>query len=190
MEECTAVLNKLITIVTSNLVLHRPNHSKQFELEVNASQYTIGAILYQRNDSGHQRPVTYHSETLNDAETGYNIHNWELLAIIRGLENWRHLLLGTSHKVLVFTDHANLQYYHQPHKINCHVAHYIPHLAEYSYKLIHKPGKYNKADHLSHCLDYNQGKDDNQDLLVLPDSVFARATSLSSLEQHVFDAQL
>ena len=61
---------------------------------------------------------------------------------------------------------------------------------EYSYKLIHKPGKYNKANYLSRHPDYNQGKDDNQDVLVLPNSVFACAVSLSSLEQQVFDVQL
>jgi Integrase zinc binding domain len=69
------------------------------------------------------------------------------------------------------------------------VARYIPRLAEYNYKLIHKPGKYNKADHLSRCPDYDQGKEDNQDVTVLPDSVFVRAISLSSLEEHVFEAQ-
>jgi RNase H-like domain found in reverse transcriptase len=52
-DKCTAALNKLITIVTSDLVLHHPDHAKQFELEVDASQYAIGAILYQCNDRGH-----------------------------------------------------------------------------------------------------------------------------------------
>jgi Integrase zinc binding domain len=95
-----------------------------------------------------------------------------------------------TYEVIVFTDHANLQYYHQPYKINHWVACYIPCLAEYSYKLIHKPRKCNKADHLSRCPDYDQGKDNNQDVLVLPDSVFVCTVSLSFLEQCVFDAQL
>jgi RNase H-like domain found in reverse transcriptase len=69
-------------------VLHHPDHTKQFKLEVDASQYTIGATLYQHDDHGCQRPITYHLETLNDAERGYDIHDWELLAIIHGLENW------------------------------------------------------------------------------------------------------
>jgi RNase H-like domain found in reverse transcriptase len=144
-----AALDSLISIVTSNPVLHHPDHDKQFKLEVDTSQYALGAILYQRNQTGKQRPVAYHSETLNKAEHGYDIHDRELLAVVHGLENWRHLLMGAKHEVLVFTNHANLQYYHQPHKINHHVACYIPHLAKYHYKLIHKPGKYNKADLLS-----------------------------------------
>ena len=156
---------------------------------MDASQYALGAILCQWDHNGRQHPVAYHSKTLNEAEWGYDIHDRELLAVVRGLENWRHLLMGAKHKVLVFTDHANLQYYWQPYKINQCVASYISHLAEYHYKLIHKLGKYNKANLLSQRPDYNQGKDDNSDVMVLPDSLFVHATSLSLLEDMVFTAQ-
>jgi Reverse transcriptase (RNA-dependent DNA polymerase)/RNase H-like domain found in reverse transcriptase len=50
--ECTTALNELIKIVTSNPVLHRPNYDLPFTLEVDASQYATGAILYQPNDKG------------------------------------------------------------------------------------------------------------------------------------------
>jgi RNase H-like domain found in reverse transcriptase/Reverse transcriptase (RNA-dependent DNA polymerase) len=50
--ECTTALNKLIKIVTSNPVLHRLNYDLPFTLEVDASQYATGAILYQPNDKG------------------------------------------------------------------------------------------------------------------------------------------
>jgi RNase H-like domain found in reverse transcriptase/Reverse transcriptase (RNA-dependent DNA polymerase) len=88
MQECTDALNKLIDIVTSDPVLFRPDETKQFELEVDASQYAIGAILYQRDNNGKQRPVAYHSETLNEAERGYNIFDRELMVVVKGLENW------------------------------------------------------------------------------------------------------
>jgi RNase H-like domain found in reverse transcriptase len=52
MDECTAALDKLIGIVTSDPVLHRPNYDLPFTLEVDASQYATGAILYQPNDKG------------------------------------------------------------------------------------------------------------------------------------------
>jgi hypothetical protein len=110
-QECTDVLNHLIEIITSDPILHCPDHTKQFELEVDASQYTVGAILYQHDDEGRQRPVAYHSETLDKTQRGWEIYDRELYAIVASLENWRHLLLGTEHKVLVITDHTNLQYY-------------------------------------------------------------------------------
>jgi len=38
------------------------------------------------------RPVAFLSKLLNEMERNYEIHNKEMLAIIRELEAWRHLL--------------------------------------------------------------------------------------------------
>jgi len=47
--ECRAFLDMLIDIITSSPVLVAPNQEQQFELEVDASQFAIGAILWQRD---------------------------------------------------------------------------------------------------------------------------------------------
>ena len=46
---CTNVLNQIINILTSEPVLTYPNPNKPFELEVNALNFTMGAILFQRD---------------------------------------------------------------------------------------------------------------------------------------------
>jgi len=51
--------------------------------------------------------VVYLSKSLNEIERNYKIHDKEMLAIIRGLENWRHLLEGTCFKFEIWTDHKN-----------------------------------------------------------------------------------
>jgi RNase H-like domain found in reverse transcriptase len=107
-EECTKALDKLITIVTSNPVLYRPNYDKPFTLEVDASQYAIGAILQQADDLGKLHPVGYYSKALTDAERGYDVHDWELLALVKGLDHWQHLLLASGHQTTVYMDHKNL----------------------------------------------------------------------------------
>jgi RNase H-like domain found in reverse transcriptase/Reverse transcriptase (RNA-dependent DNA polymerase) len=188
-EECMKALNELIDIVTSDLVLYRPDYDKPFELEVDASQFTTGAILYQRNKKGRLCPVAYHSKTLSELERGYNIHDHELLALMRGLENWCHLLLGSEHQVTVYTDHANLKYYCQAHKINRQVACYLPCLAEYNFKLVYKPEVTNKADGLSRRPDYDDGREDNEDVVVLPDHLFIDAINFVNQEQAVLGAQ-
>jgi hypothetical protein len=91
---------------------------KQFKLEVDASGYAIGAVLMQRQEDGKRHPVGFYSATLNDAEQNYDIYDLELLAVVRSLENWRTYLAGSPHKVVVFTDHMNLQYWRDPHKIS------------------------------------------------------------------------
>jgi len=39
--------------------------------------------------------VAFLSKSLNKTERNYEIHDKKMLAIIRGLEAWRHLLEGT-----------------------------------------------------------------------------------------------
>jgi hypothetical protein len=95
---------------------------EQFKLEVDTSGYAIGAVLMQRQEDGKQHPVGFYSTTLNDAERNYNIYDLELLAVVRSLENWQTYLAGSPHKVVVFTDHMNLQYWQDPHKISRRVA--------------------------------------------------------------------
>jgi len=43
-------------------------------------------------EDGKWRPVVFLSKSLNETERNYEIHDKEMLAIIKGLESWRHLL--------------------------------------------------------------------------------------------------
>jgi RNase H-like domain found in reverse transcriptase len=188
-DECTEALNKLIKIVSSDPVLQRPNYNKPFTLEVDTSQYTTGAILYQENDEGKLRPVGYHSHMLNPTERGYNVHDHKLLVVMRGLRQWRHLLLSSPFQTTVVTDHANLQYYQQPQKINQRVARYLGDLTKYNFKLVHKPGCLNWANHLSWQPDYDEGKEDNAEVQVLQDHMFTNVVVSLDIEQEVYNAQ-
>ena len=75
------------------------------------SGYAIGAVLMQCQDDGKCHLVGFYSTTLNDAEHNYDIYDKELLAVVKSLENWRQYLAGSPHKVIVYTDHMNLQYW-------------------------------------------------------------------------------
>jgi len=48
MQNCVEAMCKIKKRITASPVLVQPNPSKQFELEVDASQIATGAILYQR----------------------------------------------------------------------------------------------------------------------------------------------
>ena len=47
-------------------------------------------------EDGVWKPVAFLSKSLNETERNYEIHNKEMLAIIRGLEAWRYLLEGAQ----------------------------------------------------------------------------------------------
>jgi len=61
---------------------------------VDASDYVTGGVLSIEEENGRWKPVAFLSKSLNKTERNYEIHNKEMLAIIRGLEVWRHLLEG------------------------------------------------------------------------------------------------
>jgi Integrase zinc binding domain len=69
------------------------------------------------------------------------------------------------------------------------VARYLGDLVDYNFKLVHKPGKLNKADHLSRRPNYDEGKGDNEDILVLPERLFTRALTILDVKQWVYDTQ-
>jgi hypothetical protein len=48
------------------------------------------------------------SKGLNDTERNYDIHDKEMLAIMRALYEWHHYLRGSQLKFEIWTDHKNL----------------------------------------------------------------------------------
>ena len=71
---------------------------KKMRIEVDALDYTMGGVLFMGCEDGRQRPVAYLSKSLNKTKRNYKIHDKEMLVVIWGLENWRHLLEGTKFK--------------------------------------------------------------------------------------------
>jgi len=90
---------------------------------------------------------------------------------------------------MVFTDHANLQYYQHPQKINQRVARYISMLADYNLELKHLPRVKNCADPLSRQPDHNDGSDDNEQVMALLDELFTRMIEMMALDQQVRQRQ-
>jgi len=87
---------------------------------------------------------------LNETERNYKIYDKEMLAIIRGLENWRYLLKGACLKFEIWTDHKNLEYFMKAQKLNCRQVQWALYLSRFDFTLKHVPGtKMGKADGLS-----------------------------------------
>jgi len=83
---------------TKELVLAVLDLDKKMRMEVDALDYATGGVLSMEYEDGLWRLVAFLSKSLNKMERNYEIHDKEMLVIIRGLENWRHLLEGTHFK--------------------------------------------------------------------------------------------
>ena len=63
-----------------------PELDKKMRMKVNASDYTIEDVLSMESKDGKWRLVVYLSKSLNKTEQNYEIHDKEMLAVIRELE--------------------------------------------------------------------------------------------------------
>ena len=79
-------------------MLVAPDIDKKMRMKVDTSDYTTGGVLSMECEDSLWRPVAFLSKSLNETERNYEIHDKEMLAIIRGLEAWRHLLEGVQSK--------------------------------------------------------------------------------------------
>jgi hypothetical protein len=157
-------------------MLAHPILTDPFELEVDASGFAMGAVLLQKKEDSKKHPIAYYSKTLSAAERNYDIYDLELLAIVNAMDHWRPYLAGSPHKIIIYLDHQNLLYWKEPHKISRRVAREVLMLSEYNFEICHIKGTSNgRADALSWQPDYDQGHEDNQNVTVLPEQVFARA---------------
>jgi hypothetical protein len=166
-------------------VLAHPELDKPFKLEVDASGFAVGTVLLQKKDDGKKHPITYFSKALNEAQQNYDVADPELLAVVMSLDNWRSFLAGLPHKVIVYSDHQNLLYWKEPHKISRQVAREVLHLSKYNIEIQHIQGKSNgRANALSRRPDYDQGTDDNTNMVVLLEHLFARAMTTITPQHH------
>ena len=151
-----------------------PDPSKPYRIEVDASDYATGGILAQQMDDGLWHPVSYLSKSLSETERNYDIHDKELLAIIRALEEWRQYVEGSPYTVEIITDHKNLEYFTNSQKLSCRQARWALFLTRFDFIFIHKPGTTNKSDPLSRRADHREGVDEDNANRVLLDPKYFR----------------
>jgi hypothetical protein len=89
----------------------------KFRLETNASDVVTGAVLYQLKEDRNFHPVDYASKSYNKAEKNYTTYDKEMLGVMRGLEEWRNLLVGAAEPFKIMTNHRNLTYFQEPQKL-------------------------------------------------------------------------
>jgi len=158
------VFKELKERFTKEPVLAAPDIDKKMRMEVDASDYATGGMLSMECKDRLWRPVAFLSKSLNETERNYEIHDKEMLAIIRGLEAWRHLLEGAQTKFEIWMDHKNLEYFMKVQKLNRRQARWALYLSRFNFTLKHVAGaKMGKADGLSRRADWKVEVDKNND---------------------------
>ena len=80
------IFEELKEMFTIELVLVLPDLDKEMRVEIDALDFAIKGVLSMKCEDKKWRLVVYISKSLNKAKRNYEIHNKEMLAIIRCLE--------------------------------------------------------------------------------------------------------
>jgi len=110
--------DKLKRVFTIKPVLVVLDLDKEFRVEAGTSNYTTGGVLSMKCLDEMWRLVAFISKSLSDTERNYEIHDKEMLAVVRCLEVWRHFLEGAAIKFEIWTNHKNLKYFMKVQKLN------------------------------------------------------------------------
>ena len=126
---------------TEALVLAMWREDRLTVLETDASGWATGGYLSQYNTSGSLRPIAYYSKKLAPAECNYDIHDKELLAIIRCLNEWRGELMGLQQVFIILTDHKNLQYFMTSRKLTERQVRWSQTPSQFNFRIQYRSGK-------------------------------------------------
>ena len=125
--------------------LQIPNIQGTFEIYLDASRTGIGSVLHQDN-----KPVSYHSRVLKEAELSYSVTDIETLALVEAVTNFGVYLQGKQ--TVVYTDHQPLTYLLT--KDTCCLREkekrWLTKIMEFAIDIVYVPGEANcVADQLS-----------------------------------------
>lgn len=81
--------------------LINPNFKKDFILYAFGSDDIISAVLCQQNDEGLEQPIAFCSRILHDYETRYSFVEKHVLAVIRNLKKFRHIVSNNTIQLMV-----------------------------------------------------------------------------------------
>lgn len=138
--KCLEAFEQLKELFIKDPILVSFDPDRQTVVEPDASNWAVGGVLSQYDDAGALRPVAYFSKKNLPAECNYPIHDKELLAVIRCLDEWDAELRSIKDPFKILTDHRNLEHFMQARQLNERQIRWAYKLARYNYELCYRPG--------------------------------------------------
>src|SRR6266536_4669828 len=149
-QACQDSFLKLKAMLTSAPILQHYSEDLETRIETDASDSVVAGVLSQKHRE-HWLPVAFFSKTMNPAKCNYQIHDKEMLAIVKSLEEWRLELQQKQDRFEIYTDHKSLEYFMTTKQLTARQARWAEALSEYYFIITYRPGKDNvQADALTH----------------------------------------
>ena len=165
-EECQSAFEHLKQLCSQTPIVAYANYQKPFKLHTDASEKSLEAILYQKQDDDTECVMAYARRTLSKSKRNYDTHKLEFLALKWLITERLHEYLYGGH-FEVYTDNNPLTYILTTAKLDATGQRWITSLANYNFKIFYKSGKLNvEADALSHIPWENTQVDHMEPLIV------------------------
>ncbi|GKA54386.1 transposon ty3-G gag-pol polyprotein [Tanacetum coccineum] len=137
-DEAQTAFETLKSAMQKAPVLALPDFTKPFEVETDASEVGLGAVLQQNGN-----PIAYMSKTLSLKHQSLSTYEKEFLAVLLALEKWRGYLLDRH--FIIRTYHFSLKYFLDqkittPTQMKC-----LPKLIGFDYEVVYKKRSDNGA---------------------------------------------
>jgi transposase InsO family protein len=176
--EHAEIFSRVRAILESRVLLKYPDFDKPLYVGTDASQYGLGAVLYQEGPDGAKQYVKFASRSLVGSEKHYGAPQRELLGVLFALTKFHDYIYGRKFKL--YTDHQSLTYLLSKPKLAHSLQNWLGEILEYDFEIIHLPGLSNHLpDALSRLCEEDKSQDkplvlaivENGELTVLPSAV-------------------
>jgi hypothetical protein len=147
-QPCQDAFDSLRALLTKAPLLRLPDFNRKFFVATDASQYGLGAALFQTDEAfegdplsapvKERRCIALISRSLTKGERGYSTTKRELLAIVFALKRLRYYLWG--HHFHLFTDHSALTYMFTQTHTNPLIEGWFETLMDFQFDISHCPG--------------------------------------------------
>jgi transposase InsO family protein len=138
--DCERSYQRFRSILSQAPVLSFPKDGVPYVVATDASQYGVGAVLYQEYDD-RRHYISFVSSSLTKGQKNYSATRRELLSIVFALKSFHNYVWGTKFKLL--TDHKALTFLFTQKHVNFMLRSWLDFLVDYSFDVVHCPGLLN-----------------------------------------------
>jgi hypothetical protein len=144
-DKCQKIFEQLKRMLTEASILRYYDSHRETKVETDASDEVVAGVMSRLFEDGQWHSVAFYSSSMSAPEKSYEIHDKEMLAVVKALADWRAELedLQRKERFEILSDHKALEYFMTTKKLNARQARWAEFLSRFYFLIRYRPGKKN-----------------------------------------------